>query len=1686
MIMKKFLLIPIVLLIAFAANAQFTNSWIDYNKTYYKFKLGKDGLCRINQPALAAAGLGNTPAQNFQLWRNGEQVIIATSIPQGILGANDYIEFWGEMNDGKKDKDLYLDPKFQLSDKYSLETDTVSYFLTVNAGANFRYALSPNPIQGNVLPAEPYFMRKVEMNYKTKINKGYAAVLGAEYVYSSSYDKGEGWSSNDVPPANPLINNFNGLNVYQAGPPNSVSFTVSAAGNALNTRAVIAKFGNTIVFQKQMDAFNYIKDTVVNLPLNLLPNNNTVAVSVGGNSGNASDRIVVSAISVTYPATFNFNDLSNFYFELQPSNTGKYLVIQNFNNNAQVPVLFDFTNKKKYLGDISIPGQVRFVLPASPNTICKFMLASQDAANITSINTLVSRSFVDYGNVASQGDYLIISNPLLFNDGNNVDLYRQYRSSQAGGSYNAKIISTTELTDQFGFGIKNHPASVRDFIRFAASNFNITPKYVFLIGRGVSYFDYNGNKNNPLVDKLALIPTFGWPASDNLLTSNPGTFVPLVPIGRLGAINGNEVGNYLEKIKQYEQAQQNPNQTINDKAWMKNFMHIIGGKTPGENIIFTNYMNGYKKTAEDTLFGAHVETFAKSEVAAIEQGSNQRITELFNEGLSFIQYFGHSSGQVFAFNLNNPNDYSNTGKYPFFSVSGCTAGNFFVFDAARINGNMTLSEKYVLTNQRGSIGFFASTHFGIPPYLNIYNTNFYKIFSNKMYGNTVGNQIKELLQTLGSNPQNIDFAMRMQLEENTLHGDPALKINSSAKPDYVIEDQSIKIDPNPVSIANNSFDISLKIFNIGKATNDSIRITVKQKLPNNAERVLFDEKRLAMHNVDTINIIAQVNPLTDKGINKLLVTLDDENLVDELSEMNNILEKEFYIYEDELRPIYPYHYSIVNQQNITFSSSTANPLSAQRDYVMELDTTELFNSPLKKTYNINSKGGIIQFSPANFTYTDSTVYYWRTAIVPLNNDSYVWNNASFIYLQSGTTGFNQSHYYQYSKNTYQNISLNNNRSFEYTSKLVNFAVATGIYPFSGQTYDWSLQNNGFIEQAGFYAPYANNLNVLRFYVIDSVTMKAWKNVDLGLTGQYGSYRPVPLNATVIPGFFQFDMKTLATRQTIMNFIDLIPNGNHIVMTNTPFDICNVFPTDWIKDTLILGHDKSLYHKLKSLGFTYIDSFKTHLPFIFVTKKGTGEPIEQIFGLNQSDKIQAYFSTQGKNLSGAITSDKFGPAKNWHTLHWRGKSIENPSNDSVDIEVIGVKFNGVADKLATIRPATDTTLSWIDAGVYPYLKLKMNNTDSITGSPQQLKYWQLDATYLPEGAVAPNILYAMKDTVEQGEKIDFKLAFKNISPAAFDSVKVNFIITDRNNVPTPLDIPKQKPLVSGDTIIVSYQINTKDLPGLNTLFVDVNPNNDQPEQFHFNNILYKNFYVKPDNYNPLLDVTFDGVHILNKDIIAASPRILIKLKDESKFLALSDTALLKVHIRYPDGILHEYKLGDSMHFIPANLGTGENTASIDLTPHFTEDGEYELIVSGKDIVGNSAGNIEYRVAFTVISKPMISNLLNYPNPFTTSTAFVFTITGKEVPQNIRIQILTITGKVVREITKNELGPLHVGRNITEFKWDGTDTYGQKLGNGVYLYRVLTNLNGKSLDKYRADGDQTDQYFNKGYGKMVIIR
>ncbi|HEX2533715.1 MAG TPA: hypothetical protein VHK69_08265, partial [Chitinophagaceae bacterium] len=177
--MKK-LLFCFLLALSFGAQAQvFNNEWIDHSKTYYKFRIRQNGLYRLSAADLAAAGLGNVPAEQFQLWRNGAEVPLYTSVPAGALGGSDFIEFFGQMNDGAPDRELFREPDFHLSPRWSLLTDTAAYFLTVNAaGNNRRLAAADNNVGANTLPAEPYFMHTVGYYPNNRINNGYANNVG--------------------------------------------------------------------------------------------------------------------------------------------------------------------------------------------------------------------------------------------------------------------------------------------------------------------------------------------------------------------------------------------------------------------------------------------------------------------------------------------------------------------------------------------------------------------------------------------------------------------------------------------------------------------------------------------------------------------------------------------------------------------------------------------------------------------------------------------------------------------------------------------------------------------------------------------------------------------------------------------------------------------------------------------------------------------------------------------------------------------------------------------------------------------------------------------------------------------------------------------------------------------------------------------------------------------------------------------------------------------------------------------------------------------------------------------------------------------------------------------------------------------------------------------------------------------
>lgn len=1700
----------LLMVAGFAATAQqYNNEWITHAQTYYKIKVAQDGVYRIPKSLLDGLGIGGTQVQNFELWRNGEKVPFYPSVQSGALPASGYLEFWGEKNDGKPDKPLYRQPEYQHTTKNSLQTDTAIYFLSVNSGtgAGVRYTDVTNNAAGSPLPVEPYFMYTYGHYYlhNNKLpNMGLANIVGVP-VYSSSYDQGEFFASNEILPSSNFSTTLPDFNVYGGGPQSTLKF--GAAGQAINARTIKVRVNGNEVKDTVM---NYYNDLVTYAPVATSTiASGPVTFQFQNTSSTGNDRMVVSHFELTYPRTWNFNNQSNFTFTLPARGNGYLLHITNFNygaNNFQ-PVLYDTRNGERYLGDISTPGTVKFALPGS-NATRELVLVSQDPANINTVTQAIQRNFTDYSLAANQGDYIIISNPLLYtgSSGNNPVMdYKNYRESAAGAPpgeppYKVIIADINELTDQFAFGIKKHPLSVRNFIKFARVNFKEI-KQVFLIGRGMNYADFQKTQKfpslypngTPMADELNLVPTFGNPGSDNLLAADDLTVpVPAVPIGRLSVVRGSEIENYLEKVKEYEQAQKTAPNTVADRGWMKNVVHVTGSSDLYLGTILCNYMEIYQRIIEDTLFGADVHTFCKNSTNPLEQVSPERLAALFDEGISILTYFGHSSATTLEFSIDNPENYNNQGKYPVFLVNGCKAGDFFTYYKDRLIANETLSEKFTLAKQRGSIAFVASTHFGIVNYLNLYLTGLYGNISTHYYKKSLGETMKASMQYLMNATGTYDFYSRIHAEQMALHGDPAIFLNAQKDPDYVIEDQLIHINPTFISVAETKFTLKVKAMNLGGAPADSIVLEIKRQYPDGSTGIIYREKIPGIRQADSITLKIPIITSRDKGLNKLTVTIDADNVASEVSESNNSFTKQFYIYENDARPVYPYTYAIINNPTQTLYASTSNPLTESRSYIAEFDTTGLFNSSLKVSKTLTGPGGILEFNPG-IVYKDSTVYYWRISAVPGPGGQYQWTTSSFMYINGNIDGFAQADFYQNLNSEGERVTLDStSRLWKYGTRSSHLFINTG-------TWAKSATDEQHVEVVVNGNQIAHNFcafHSVAFMVFDPVTFKPWKNNYNPSTGagQYGSWSNCYTGREYN---FEFRYTDTASRAKMRNFMEnVVPDGYFVVarsalLTSSP----PIYAKEWMNDTAYYGSYNSIYHSFLKYGFTEIDSFSRPRQFIFVYKKNDSYNFSPVFKFTDS-------TTDRKSLSatcitpdtiGYITSPVFGPAKKWLEVMWQGVSQEDPSPDNPSVEVVGVTDNNVETVLYTLDKNTHTyDVSAVNTTQYPYMKLRMRNIDSVRLTPYQLKSWRIHYEPVPEGSMAANLyLKQIKDTFNLGETASFGIAFKNVSKTAFDSIKLKAVVIDQNNVSHNLFVRRQKPIISGDTIIVVFDFNTAAFPGSNLLFVDVNTGNDQKEQYFFNNFIYKNFYVRTDNKNPLLDVTFDGVHILNRDIVSAKPHVQIKLKDESEYLLLNDTSLVTVQVQYPNGTMRTYNFdGDTLRFVPATSAS-DNTATIEFTPQFIQqinpEGDiYELIVKAKDKSGNKASDIAYRVAFTVISKPMISNILNYPNPFSTSTAFVFTITGSTVPQNVRIQILTVTGKIVREITTNELGPLHIGRNITEFKWDGTDQYGQKLGNGVYLYRVITSLDGKAMDKYKAQGDNTDQYFNNGYGKMYLMR
>jgi hypothetical protein len=687
-----------------------------------------------------------------------------------------------------------------------------------------------------------------------------------------------------------------------------------------------------------------------------------------------------------------------------------------------------------------------------------------------------------------------------------------------------------------------------------------------------------------------------------------------------------------------------------------------------------------------------------------------------------------------------------------------------------------------------------------------------------------------------------DYIAQTHVEQINLHGDPAVKLNPETEPDYAIQDSLLSFNPSVISVADGKVIITARIINIGKAASDSLPVVIQHMLPDSTVEILFNGKIKPVTYEDSIVLTLNINPLKDTGLNSITVTLDPNNTIAELSKSNNTVTKNFTVIENEIRPIWPYQYAIVNNPNLHLYGSTANATAAAKQYVMQMDTTALFNSPSVITRTVTDSGGAVQFVPG-ITFSDSTVYYWRVGVGAVT-DSTRWLSSSFVYITGNDTGFSQSHYFQYNNNDFSMMNIDSNsRQFGFNNETRDLLIRTGLHPY----YGWDQINVNVNDNEIDY--FGCVYNSIQIYVYDSLTLKAWQNYTVNGSGLYGSWATTCAPPIVARNFFEFPYTDSSHRRKAMQFLDAIPNGYFVSITNLGNVNTNTtFINQWKADTTTLGSGQSLWNKFHQLGLNKIDSFTSNLPFLFVFKKGDSVnfPIYQSIGPNVSSQIVNSYNIVGKLVQGTVQTPALGTIKAWKHFKWDEQVSDSSQATQKRFDIIGQDNNGNNITLASVYNAKDTDISFISATQYPNLQLLMYNQDSLHAEATQLKYWMLTGDIAPEGAVSPNVLFSSQDTLTLVDTLHFRVAFENVSNVPFDSIKVRLTITDFNgNTHIYNNLAngnKLKPVPAGDSVIIYYDIPVLSYPGKNQLMLEVNPDNDQPEQYHFNNILYQSFYV----------------------------------------------------------------------------------------------------------------------------------------------------------------------------------------------------------------------------------------------------
>lgn len=733
------------------------------------------------------------------------------------------------------------------------------------------------------------------------------------------------------------------------------------------------------------------------------------------------------------------------------------------------------------------------------------------------------------------------------------------------------------------------------------------------------------------------------------------------------------------------------------------------------------------------------------------------------------------------------------------------------------------------------------------------------------------------------------------------------------------------------------------------------------------------------------------------GEHKIRIELDENNLIEELNELDNLAEIRFLVYSTKLRPIEEEYFYNTSRSTAGILNQTISFDDQSNEIELAISQDPEFSSQQIFTKQLDSVATFFQFS----NLLPNKRYYWHARI---NNSGQEWGQTISFFTDKDYSWF-LGNSFNLGDIITEKVSFDSIRSAWSIDSSFNILKVSSAGSNDGE-YGSIIYN--FIEMlpVTFYWGIATA-------ILDSQTLE-------------------PLN------FNYFLYSDSDPADSMNNYLNSLYEGTIIAMA-----IC----ADGAQSVFNRTGGAVLRETIKNFGSVYVDSIQYRDSWAIIGVKGAlpgsvpEDFAKRLLGSASVDTSKSFQNTLGTIQFPVVTN-----ALTWTSVF---KEDSIPAGTSINYYPLGYKNDGSVDTLNQLNfVGNEASIEFIDAEVYRKISLLAElNANSEAESPE-LKSLGINFIPPPELAINYQVVSVSKDSVLVGEDITLKFYVFNVGKTSADSFYVRAELIQPDNSREILLNQFVSSLQPDEKKLFEYTYNTSEASGEKTFEIRIDPENEVRELFEDNNFFSIPFYIRPDTTQPTITMTIDGSNILDGEYISPTPIVHIELNDQS-LLPITDPSSVLIY-------LNEELIPSDTSIIAYQFSTTNPKVVVDFSP-ILKDGEYHLKVLWKDSGGNIVDSSGVEKYFLVSNEAKIINVYNYPNPTSGETHFTFKLT--QIPDEIRIKIFTIAGRLVKELTLNSS---QLRFDFNKIYWDGRDEDGDLLANGVYLYKIIMQAGDKTED------------------------